>query len=171
MAEVKGLDAGGGDEEVVRLKSRDGKVFEVPRKAAMMSTLVRTALESDHAEREIALDLIDSGDVAKVVEYLNYHARVPPREIERPIPSTNLRDFVDEWDANFAEVDQDTLFRVLLAANYLDIKPLLMLMAAKTASLMKGRTPEEIRKTFNIRSDYTPEDEEAVRREYRDLLE
>ena len=29
----------------------------------------------------------------------------------------------------------------------------------------KGKTPEEIRKTFNIRNDFTPEEEEEVRRE------
>ena len=38
-------------------------------------------------------------------------------------------------------------------------------------TLLIGKTPEEIRKTFNISDDYTPEDEEKVRREYKDLLE
>ncbi len=27
----------------------------------------------------------------------------------------------------------------------------------------KGKTPEEIRKTFNIKNDFTPEEEEEVR--------
>ena len=33
------------------------------------------------------------------------------------------------------------------------------------ANIIKGNTPEEIRKTFNIRNDFTPEEEEAVRAE------
>ena len=33
------------------------------------------------------------------------------------------------------------------------------------ANMIKGKTPEEIRKTFNIRNDFTPEEEEEVRRE------
>ena len=53
----------------------------------------------------------------------------------------------------------------------MDIQPLLFLMCAKVASLMRGKTPEEIRRTFNIRSDYTPEEEEQVRKEHKDLLE
>lgn len=39
----------------------------------------------------------------------------------------------------------------------MDVKSLLYLMCAKVASLMKGKTPDQIRKTFNIRSDYTPQ--------------
>lgn len=31
--------------------------------------------------------------------------------------------------------------------------------------MIKGKTPEEIRKTFNIKNDFTPEEEEEVRRE------
>ncbi|CAA6666716.1 unnamed protein product [Spirodela intermedia] len=33
------------------------------------------------------------------------------------------------------------------------------------ADMIKGKTPEEIRKTFNIKNDFTPEEEEEVRRE------
>ena len=31
------------------------------------------------------------------------------------------------------------------------------------ANMIKGKTPEEIRKTFNIRNDFTPEEEENLR--------
>ena len=31
------------------------------------------------------------------------------------------------------------------------------------ANMIKGKTPEEIRKTFNIRNDFTPEEEAKVR--------
>jgi len=62
-------------------------------------------------------------------------------------------------------VDQELLFELILAANYMDIKPLLDLTCAKVASMIKGKTPEQIRKTFNIQNDFTPEEEEAVRAE------
>ena len=33
------------------------------------------------------------------------------------------------------------------------------------ANMIKGKTPEEIRKTFNIKNDFTPSEEEQVRKE------
>jgi S-phase kinase-associated protein 1 len=69
------------------------------------------------------------------------------------------------WDLDFCKVDQPTLFELILAANYLDIKELLDLTCKTVANMIKGKTPEEIRKTFNIKNDFTPEEEEQVRRE------
>ena len=54
------------------------------------------------------------------------------------------------------------MFELILAANYLDIKMLLDLSCAKVASMIKGKSPEEIRKTFNIKNDFTPEEEAAT---------
>ena len=87
------------------------------------------------------------------------------KEIEKPLKSPNMSEVVAEWDANFVSIDQEMLFELILAANYMDIKSLLDLICAKVASMIKGKTPEEIRKTFNIVNDFTPEEEAQVREE------
>ena len=52
----------------------------------------------------------------------------------------------------------------LQAANYLNIKGLLDLTCQTVADTLKGKTGEEIRKTFNIKNP-TPEEQEEIRRE------
>jgi S-phase kinase-associated protein 1 len=47
----------------------------------------------------------------------------------------------------------------------MDIKSLLDLTCAKVASMIKDKSPEEIRETFNITNDFTPEEEARVREE------
>ena len=50
------------------------------------------------------------------------------------------------------------------AANYLDIKNMLDLTCQSVANIMRGMTPDEIRKTFNIKNDFSPKEEEEIRR-------
>lgn len=59
----------------------------------------------------------------------------------------------------------DTLFEVILAANYLDVNGLLEVSCKTVANMIKNKTPEEIRKTFNIKNDFSPEEEEQMRLE------
>ena len=88
-------------------------------------------------------------------------------EIEKPLKSHNMAQVVQQWYATFVDVEQSILFELILAANFMDIKPLLDLTCATIASMIKGKTPEEIRQTFNIVNDFTPEEEEQVRQENR----
>ncbi|MFS7984540.1 putative SKP1 component, dimerization, SKP1-like, dimerization domain superfamily [Helianthus anomalus] len=57
------------------------------------------------------------------------------------------------------------VFFLFQATNHFDIKSLLDLMCQKTADMIKGKTPVEIRKMFNVQNDFTPEEEEGVCRE------
>merc|ERR1719400_1803911 len=83
-----------------------------------------------------------------------------------PLPNVNaaILKKVIQW-ATFLKEDQGTLFELILAANYLDIKGLLDVTCKTVANIIKGKTPEEIRKTFNIKNDFTPSEEEQVRKE------
>lgn len=48
------------------------------------------------------------------------------------------------------------------AAYHLQIKPLVDLTCQAIAQLLKGKTPAEIRRTFNILYDFQPEDDGTV---------
>ena len=63
------------------------------------------------------------------------------------------------------------IFDLILGANYMDIKPLLELASSKVASIIKSKTTEEIRKTFNIINDFTPEEEQQIIKENKWYIE
>ncbi|CAK9153977.1 unnamed protein product [Ilex paraguariensis] len=73
--------------------------------------------------------------------------------------------FVFRMAANYLNIKSLLDLTCQTAANYLNIKSLLDLTCQTVADMFKGKTPEEIRKTFNIENDFTPEEEEEVRRE------
>ncbi|CAL0313256.1 unnamed protein product [Lupinus luteus] len=137
----------------ITLKSSDGEAFEVDEAVAVESQTIKHMIEDDCADNGIPLPNVTSKILAKVIEYCKNH-------VEKPAD-----DDLKAWDADFVKVDQATLFDLILAANYLNIKNLLDLTCQTVADMIKGKTPEEIRKTFNIKNDFTPEEEEEVRRE------
>merc|ERR1711916_37476 len=100
----------------------------------------------------------------KVIEYCQVHKDDPPVSEEEE-GKEKRTDEIEQRDLAFTKIDQGTLFELILAANYLDLKPLLDLTCKTVANMIKGKKPEEIRKTFNIKNDFTPEEEEQVKRE------
>ena len=163
--------------DTITLMSQEGTPFRVDRRTAEMSVLVRAMLEGDMstdededagepaAPAEIPLPNVAAPVLEKVLAFCRHHVDAPMPEIEKPLRSENMHEVVDAWYADFVDMEQETLFDLILAANYLDIPPLLDLGTAKVASLIKGKTPEEIRQTFQIVNDFTPEEEAEVRAE------
>jgi S-phase kinase-associated protein 1 len=123
--------------------------------------------EHDEEIIEIPIGNVKTAVLKKVIEFCEHHVTEPMSEIEKPLKSENMAEVVQPFYANFVNVEQETLFDLILAANFMDIKPLLDLTCASVASMIKGKTPEEIRTTFNIKNDFTPEEEAQVADENR----
>ncbi|KAL6226992.1 hypothetical protein ACLB2K_000951 [Fragaria x ananassa] len=141
----------------ITLKSSDGESFEVEEAVALESQTIKHMIEDDCADNGIPLPNVTSKILAKVIEYCKKH--VDAAKPDEKVTEEELKG----WDQDFVKVDQATLFDLILAANYLNIKNLLDLTCQTVADMIKGKTPEEIRKTFNIKNDFTPEEEEEVR--------
>uniref|UniRef100_A0A3Q7EUH6 SKP1-like protein n=1 Tax=Solanum lycopersicum TaxID=4081 RepID=A0A3Q7EUH6_SOLLC len=141
-------------------ESSDGEVFEVDEAVALESQTIKHLIEDDCAGSNIPLPNVTSKILAKVIEYSKRHVEASSKTEDKA-----AEDELKVFDAEFVKVDQGTLFDLILAANYLNIKSLLDLTCQTVADMIKGKTPEEIRKTFNIKNDFTPEEEEEVRRE------
>ncbi|WOK92872.1 SKP1-like protein 1B [Canna indica] len=152
--------------KAITLRSSDGEMFEVDEAVAMESQTIKHMIEDDCADSGIPIPNVTSKILAKVIEYCRKHveAAAAASNSSEDGPKSSDEE-LKSWDTEFVKVDQATLFDLILAANYLNIKGLLDLTCQTVANMIKGKTPEEIRKTFNIKNDFIPEEEEEVRRE------
>ncbi|KAJ3023668.1 hypothetical protein HKX48_001892 [Thoreauomyces humboldtii] len=154
----------------VVLIASDGEQFTVEKAVAERSMLLKNMLEDvGDASDPIPLPNVSGSTLRCVIEFCEHHKDdpVPTAEEERETFESARKkpDDIDDWDAEFIKVGNEELFEVILAANYLDIKLLLDLGCKTVAGLIKGKTPEQIREMFNIENDFTPEEEEQIRRE------
>ncbi|XP_051135857.1 SKP1-like protein 1A [Andrographis paniculata] len=148
------------------LKSSDGETFEIEKEVAIQSVTIKHMIEDDCADDTIPLPNVNSRILAKVIEYCNRHAEAVAKESGDVMPANrSSADQLKAFDAEFVKVEQGTLFDLILAANYLNINGLLDLTCQTVAEMIKGKAPDEIRTTFNITNDFSPEEEEEVRRE------
>jgi S-phase kinase-associated protein 1 len=138
----------------------------VSREAACMSELIQSMLADDEEPNEtpeiplleVSKDLLD-----KVAAFMEYHCHDPMREIPKPITTSNLGDMVSEWDVKFIDLEQEELYRVMLAANYLHIPSLLDLAVTKFCCLIKGKSVDEVQEFLRIESKPSPEEEQMIR--------
>ena len=148
----------------VKLQSSDNEVFEVDVEVAKQSKVIRPMVEDcdydDFDGELIPLLNVNAAILKKVIEWATHHKDDPPPKEDEENREKRTDD-IEPFDREFLKVDQGTLFELILAANYLDMKLLLDVLCKTVANMIKGKTPEEIRKTFNIKHDFTPEEEQA----------
>jgi len=152
--------------KTVKLKTSDDQDRDVPYAIAKMNQTIATLIDDDcfeDSDEGLPLSNVSAAVLDKVIEYCQHHKDDPPLSEEQV--EEKRREEITGWDADFVKIPQNELFELILAANFLDNKPLLDLTCKKVAFMIRGKTPEEIRKTFNIENDFTPEEEEQVREE------
>ncbi|KAL7273668.1 hypothetical protein RUND412_003456 [Rhizina undulata] len=150
----------------IKLLSSDLATIFVQKEVAERSILIKNLLEDvGEVTEAIPIPNVNESVLKKVIEWCEYHKGDPPAAADDDTNNRKTSTIFDEWDQKFMQVDQEMLFEIIIAANYLDIKPLLDVGCKTVANMIKGKSPDEIRKTFNIRNDFTPEEEEQIRRE------
>jgi len=181
MAEVVTAPYTGVDwQKFIVVQSNDATPVEykVLREAVVgMSGLLHDMLEDQTVGEECLIPVpnVNGATLKYVLEYVNYHYNQRADPIEKPLKG-KIEDVIGQWDKTFLNTDlirggdekqHEVLIDVIMAANFLNVKDLLDLTCASVASMIKGKTPEQIRALFNIENDFTPEEEEKIREENR----
>ncbi|CAN0039961.1 unnamed protein product [Phaeothamnion confervicola] len=136
----------------------EGDSFQVEASVASLSNLIKVMIEGtavDGESQEIPLPNMHSNVLAKVIEFCNHFPVEPMNEIPKPVPyGKKVKDYVQPWYARFMEsLDTTMLFELILAANYLDVKPLLQITCSTVGLLIMNKTPEEIKEVLGIEKE------------------
>jgi S-phase kinase-associated protein 1 len=143
--------------------SKEGKEFVVPISVAYLSNLVKETIpetnddeddenkpEGEKPMEEVPLPNVATEILEKVVAFCTNYKKEEMTPIQTPLKSNKLDDLVQPWYCAFVKVDKNTMFDLVAAANYMDIKPLLDLSCLAVSILIKGKSAAELREMFNI---------------------
>ena len=124
--------------DIVKLKSSDGKLYEVPYDVIKKSKLLENSNEDENI---ILLNEIDSKNFDLVLKYLNHFKDKEPKEIPKPFPERTDEEFFrsildDDWTYNFLQMSIEDAISLVNAADYLQLDGLINLLAAKLAHEM-----------------------------------
>jgi len=139
----------------IRLMSSDFFVVNVPEVVAYTSQTIKNLTEDTGSQEIVPLPNVSSRVLSKVIEYSTYH--VDAVEMSKSATETSA------WDAEYVSMEQATLFDVIVAADYLDIKGLLDLTCQAVANMLRCKTPDEVREALNMKNDFAPDEEEQLR--------
>ena len=149
----------------VKLKSSDGKIFEVPIDILQKSKLFKDMNQSDEdEENEIELKEVDGKNLERIIEYLKHYKDIEPKEIPKPFPERTddafLRSILnDDWTFDYIQsMTLEEAVNLINAANYLQIDGLINILTAKLSHEMCNCDVEEQRRKFGIECDMTEEE-------------
>jgi S-phase kinase-associated protein 1 len=156
------------------LTSKEGKEITVSKTAGRMSKLL-TGAEKDFEGDVINLPIEDFEEkiILLIVAYLEHWQGESPSEIEKPLKSKHMKENTDEWSAEFIDgLNLVEIADLAVAANFMEINPLLELACAKIASLGKDKSDEELFSEYGIDPGlYTESEKEKIRLEHKWLEE
>lgn len=141
------------DKKWITFKTSDNEEFVVEDSVGMMSKTVKNILEDSCEPFVIPLKNIDGKTMGKIIEYCKKHIEESDEAV------------LEEFSAQFLDLDLAVIYDLFLAVNFLDIEDLLERVTDKIAGLVKGKSSEEIRNIFNTENDLSPEEIEESRRE------
>ena len=140
--------------QMIKLKTEDGQILEISMKAAQRSNIIKYLIETDQEHLyEYEIKLVNYDALKKIREYLEHYESIEPKKIPKPLKNFEFKEIVDGWDYDYIgkEENIEILENLIMSASFLDIKPLIDLLAAKIAHKIKSINSSTIRNIFGIK--------------------
>ncbi|CAI2355639.1 unnamed protein product [Caenorhabditis sp. 36 PRJEB53466] len=144
-----------------QLRSSDKEIYEMTQEGMMQSKTLAAALENlrmkDLLAAPFPVNNVPGSCLRKIVEWCEHHKDDGSYKMRR----NGRHMIIPPWDENFLQrLNNQELFDIICAANYLDIPKLMDFSCKTVANMAKGKSPEEMRIIFGIPTD--EEDAEAL---------
>jgi S-phase kinase-associated protein 1 len=141
---------------LVHLMTCDRHTHEVDEVVWGECTTLKNLLEDiDEHDQVLPLPNVASTDLTRIIDFYKERASVDQ-------DSQSIKVWEIEYVTQFTPTEMCGL---MLAANYLAAEKCLAALARGVAASIQGKRPEEIRVLLNITNDFTPEEEEAIKKE------
>ena len=130
----------------------------------MKSKLLENLVKDSNEGELFSLPDINSKYLDLVIKYLEHYKEMEPKEVPKPFPERTDEEFMkgksnDQWTYDYLTNQTiEELINLINAADYLQIKGLINIIAAKPAHEMCNCEVEEARKKFGIECDMTKEE-------------
>jgi S-phase kinase-associated protein 1 len=157
------------------VQTADNQVVTAPAILRDLSVTIKHCMEDSDGRPDLAVPLhnISAATLQPVFEFCALYTRTTAAaaaaaaDADAAAKGKNASEAPKRtaYHAFFEAMSQSLVFELILAANYLDMKPLLDAATTYVGSLIAGKSPEEVRVAFNIKNDFTPEEEEQIMRE------
>ncbi len=137
------------------LKSEDDQKFEVETESLKLSKFLKDLMiDFPSEEDEIIINRVDGKNLKLIIDYLNHYKNQKIKEIPKPLPSGDLKLYIDEWDYNYINpLTLEETIDLLNAAHILDIEGLINLTSAKIGSEMLIGTVNEVMEKFTMKEE------------------
>lgn len=141
---------------MVSVKTGDNADFQVPLELAVASKTIANMLEDmapgvltgdDLPDEVVPLPNVTSRDMELIVAYWTQRA-----------PDRSVGDFA-------ATLTLTEMWALMEAADYLNITGLFTGLTAYAATLLKDKTPEQMRDVLCVTNDFTPDEEAQIKKE------
>jgi len=153
----------------VVLVSNDNVSYKITKSAAKeLSNYLKDVVDNlPEGEKSIVpVAEADTETLKYVVMYINHHHNNRTTYDKRPLNGP-IKCLFCQWDQDFIytdliknedETQHEMLVKVLNAANFLQIEDLLTLGGGAMASMIRGKTTEQLRELFHLENDFSPEE-------------
>ncbi|KAJ4705783.1 SKP1 [Melia azedarach] len=146
----------------ISLKTADGQLFEVDEPVAMEFEIVKSFFDENEDATDdtvVPLPNVSAEPLSHIIEFCKAQVEFRKKRASKDEVKTFNNDFIKEKT-------NDQIKEMILVANYLNIKEMLDFLTETVANRIKNKSVEYVRKFFGIENDFTPEEEEAARKEY-----